>query len=350
MKIRLVICSNDKQYVKHLLDYLSVHFNEKIELNAFDSKRDVEEFLKQYRADILLLDANDQWIPNCEVNVAYLAEERIENDEKITIFKYQKGELIYKAILDLYASGLNHGFSTIGKTENGMAGLHVFMPLNGGAGASTVAQAYALGMAEDKKTLYLNMEVFGNCEKVFYAEGSFDFDDILFALKSRRGNLQLKIESALRKTADGVFFYAPSKNPMNIMEMTEDEAVRLLSEIKKCGLFEEIVVDMDAFPSPWMLAGMREANNICLVADGTDISHDKCESFLRFIAALEEKGEVRYLTKMRIFYNKYSRKSGKPVAGDKLEILGGSPKYEGMTSIEIVKRIARDKLFGKQIF
>ena len=59
----------------------------------------------------------------------------------------------------------------------------------------------------------------------------------------------MKLESVLKKSPDGIYFYAPSANPINLLDLDAEEFLSLLSEIKKSGLFNEIVLDMDSFSS-----------------------------------------------------------------------------------------------------
>ena len=67
-------------------------------------------------------------------------------------------------------------------------------------------------------------------------------------------------------------------------------------------------------------------------------------------APWEKKKQLRISPKMKIFYNKYSNKTGKPIENCGLEIGGGSPRYEGMEEITIVKKMADSNAFNKDFF
>lgn len=349
MKIKLVIYSKDVEYVEHLANYLNIHHHEKVELGVFNDENSLKEYLDSYRPDIVLLDDEI----SCEVEnntvIAYLSEYPGTEKDRIYILKYQKGELIYKTILDVYASGTDkglHSFRTNGQKETK---IRLMLSINGGAGASTVAKACAMSLSLYRRALYLNLEMFGDCERVLKADGKFSLDDILYALKSKRGSLALKLESALKKSPEGIEFYAPSVNPINLLELTGEEFLRLLAEMKDSALFDEIVMDMDIFPSDLMIEGMKEADEIWLVADGTAVSNEKYGKFMAFIVALEKKNQLRLRTKMKLFYNKYSRRTANPINNCELEVVGGSPRYEGMEGAAIVKNMADSNEFSKQI-
>ena len=272
MKIKLVVYSEDIQYVEHLVNYLNIHYSDTVELNVFDEEEALKEYLDRYKADIILLDDGYNSVFKSNAITVYLTNEPDAKNEQIYVFKYQKGELIYKTILNIYASGTDKSLHNLREKREGEPGIHMFLSVNGGAGASTVAKAYGIKMAEEKRILYLNLEMFGDCEKVLKADGKFSLDDILYTLKSRRGSLPLKLESAVKKSPEAICFYAPSANPINLLDLTGEEFLRLLTEVKSSGLFDEIVLDTDIFPSVWMLEGLKEADDIWLVADGTAAS------------------------------------------------------------------------------
>ena len=348
MKIRLVLYSLDRSYREHLVNYLSIHHGDTLEINIFNETQALEDYLKDYRTDIILLDQELSCKAEKGERLIRLSEERGSDPEDPVIFKYQREELIYKAILNAFASGTDRILHYSNRDGEMEVGIDLFLPLNGGAGASTVAKAYAVKLASNRKVLYLNLELFGDCEKTLKADGQFSFDDILYAVKNRRGNLTLKMESALKKSREGVFFYAPSENPVNLMDFTEQEFHQLVDEIRKNGMFDCVVLDMDGFPSPWMQGALKDADRIWLVADGTAASSEKYDRFRKYIVALEKRTQSRFFPKMRIFYNKYSRRTGSPVNGCDLPVVGGSPRYEYVETDAIIRNMAESDAFEKE--
>ena len=89
MKIKLVIYSEDYQYVEHLVNYLNIHYNEMIELNVFNEEEALKEYLDHYKADVVILD--DGYFCQLKNNAAtvYLTDEPVINEDKLCIFKYQ---------------------------------------------------------------------------------------------------------------------------------------------------------------------------------------------------------------------------------------------------------------------
>lgn len=173
MKIRLVLYSLDRSYREHLVNYLGIHHGDTLEINIFDETHALEEFLKEYRADIILLDQELSCRAERGETLIRLSEERGMDAEEPVIYKYQRGELIYKAILNAFASGTDRILRASEGEGEIKAGTHLFLPLNGGAGASTAVKACAVKLASDWKVLYLNLELFGDCEETLKAEGQF---------------------------------------------------------------------------------------------------------------------------------------------------------------------------------
>ena len=334
MKIKLVVYSKDRAYMEHLMQYMNVHCYEKIEMGWFSDEDVLNTYLRSHDVDVVILDGDisvgsfDQKFTT--VVSRFSEQNSVKNSSEITVYKYQKGEAIYKKILDLYASGEKAGTREIyGKDENEPQ-FYLVLPVNGGAGASTIAKAFAVSQAEERRVLYLNLELYGDCCEFFQENGEFTLDDILYALKSKRGNFNLKLESVMRKSPEGVCFYAPAESPLNLMELSKEEFRQFISGIRECGLFDLVIMDMDMYPSEWMLEGMNAADQIWLVADGTDASNEKYQRFMQLVKVIERKNEWRLIPKMRVFYNKYRSKTGRPLEACQLEMIGGFPRYEGM--------------------
>lgn len=76
-----------------------------------------------------------------------------------------------------------------------------------------------------------------------------------------------------------------------------------------------------------MQGALKDADRIWLVADGTAALSEKYSRFPKYIVALERRTQSRIFPRMRIFYNKYSSRTGRPVDGCELSVAGRSPRY-----------------------
>ena len=53
MKIKLVVYSEDIQYVEHLVNYLNIHYSDTVELNVFDEEEALTEYLDRDKCIIV---------------------------------------------------------------------------------------------------------------------------------------------------------------------------------------------------------------------------------------------------------------------------------------------------------
>ena len=92
-----------------------------------------------------------------------------------------------------------------------------FMSPAGGTGTSSMAAACAMQCAgRGNNVLYLNLEKFGSSDVFFSGEGQFTMSDIIFALKGRKANLAMKLQSCVKKATCGGDFFSTSQTALDI--------------------------------------------------------------------------------------------------------------------------------------
>jgi septum formation inhibitor-activating ATPase MinD len=349
MRIKLAILEDDRSYLDRIAAVFNSRYADKIETYSFTDPSVALATLETARIDVFLAGENQ------EINVseipkrcgfAYLVNssgvETVKN--QIAVSKYQKADLIYKQVLGIYS-----------ETAGSLAGIKIgdescdciiFTSPAGGVGTSSVAAACAISLtAKGKKALYLNLEKFGSSDVFFSAEGSFDMSDVIFALKNKKSNFLLKLESCVRRDSRGVFFYSQPQNALDMLELNMDEIIHLITEIKLSGLFDYIIADFDFSLSKAWFAILRQARNIVWVSDGEEISNVKVGRANRAFEILDLSEEYPLMSRLRIIYNKFSNKTGKKV--DELEgkCFGGAPRYDRATTAQVL-----DQLSGLQLF
>ena len=231
MKIKLAILEKDRSYLSRIVPAFGSKYADKLEIYSFTNYDVAIETVRISRIDVLLAsDAFDIDVSKLPARCAfaYLVDSPgidMINDQR-AICKFQRADLIYKQILSAYsekATGIM-GFAP-GEEKSTVI---VFASPAGGVGTSTIAAACALHFAKaDKKVLYLNLETFGSADLFFQGEGVFDMSDLIFALKSKKSNLHLKLESCIKRDARGVYFYSQPKIVLDRLELKEEEILRL---------------------------------------------------------------------------------------------------------------------------
>lgn len=349
MKIKLAILEKDRSYLTRIVSAFGTKYADKLEIYSFTDPEVALSTLNSAKIDILLssdaFEIDAKRLPN-RCAFAYLVDSLgIESiGDYRAICKFQKADLIYKQILSVYSEKASTitGFKLSGEES----AVIVFCSASGGVGSSTMAAACAAHFAaQDKKVLYLNLEKFGSADVFFNGEGQFDMSDIIFALKSKKTNLSMKLESCVKQDPCGVHFYSPTKIALDMMEMTTDDILRLISEIKLMGGYDYIVLDMEFGIDKDMLKIYRQAQSIVLVGDGSLESNNKTDRAYTALATLEQNADAPLTNRMYFIYNKVSSKGGQSIGAAGLKVLGGAPRYSGASEQQI-----RDQLAAMDVF
>lgn len=351
IKIKLVIADKDEVYVKRLINFFNTNYSDKLEIYYFTYLEEVNDFIEKNKVDVLIatetFGINIKEIPK-KIAFAYFSEspsiDTINNMR--TVCKYQKVDLIYKEILSLYSEKTTNVEYKVSEGDNTL--MLTFLSTSGGTGSSTVAAACAMNMARrGKKVLYLNLEQFGTPNVFFNAEGNFDFGEVIYSIKSKKPNLALKLESSVKQDGTGVFFYDACKMIPDIMAITAEDLKKFFHELKIVSVYDYVIIDTDFYYSKIAFPIARFSHSLIFVSDGSQISNMKFERAYKGMQLLEEQININLIQKLCIIYNKFSSKTSKYSEEGSINILGGIPKYEGATSIEIAKQISFMQFFDK---
>ena len=286
MKIKLALLDKDKNYLERLSTVFLNKYPDRIEFYSFSDSKVALQCVQSGKVEVFL--ANEQF----EVNVADIPEN--------TCF------------------------------------------------ASTVAAAFCIyAVRRGARVLYLNLERFGTTDSFFHGEGQTDFGDVLYAVKSKRNNLNIKLESTLRQDASGVYFYASPKVALDLQEMDETDVKTLLDELCASGRYDCIITDIDLDLNPKVEKILEYSSKIVFVSDGTDISNMKLERGLQTMRLwAQQKNEV-LMSQAYLYYNKFSNKISKAVQGLDLEELGGVPRFEHATTQQVIEQLINIPNYAK---
>ena len=343
MKMKLVICTADENYASRFIDYFNVHYGEKMELSQFTDVGLLKEYAQTKNIDICLLGI-EMIADGIDVEFGksvpvILTEERDEDLEIKPIFKYQKAEYIYKELLNVLADRKT-GVKMFRRRDPGQARTYAFCSPSGGAGATTAAIAYAINLAKSRSVLYLNLQQISNSGIALSGEGNGKFDDVIFALKSKRSNLSMKLESVVRTSKEKVNFFESCENPLDMQELTVDEVKMLLDEVLSCGTYQEVIVDIDNSLSSIEIAVMEQVDHIICVEGGNEENQMKFMKYFRCLELLEKRNEKELADKVLLFYNKFSNKTSQDISGGMVTVIGGIPRFEGVQMAGIAGRAA----------
>ncbi|MDR0671799.1 MAG: chromosome partitioning protein ParA [Oscillospiraceae bacterium] len=353
MKIKIAILESDKRYLDRVTAAFTSRFSEKLELYSFSDPASALEMVREARIDVLLagddVDIDPDDLPD-RCGFAYLTDsiEAATYNGRRAICKFQKADAIYKEILSLYSEVAPHTFGARVSTGAG-AKVLTFLSAAGGAGSSTLAAACAMALARrGHPVLYLNLEQFGDVSLYFGGQGQFDFGDVIYAVKSRRSNLALKLESLVKRDDTGVHFYGGCKTPLDITEMRRDDLARLLEGLSANG-YSHIVVDADFSLHPFSLALLEMSDSLVFVSDGSEAANAKFARAHRALQALEQQSDRALCSRIALMYNKFDSQTGRRVEDERLPVLGGLARMERTTNTQLLEQLREMPLFDKLI-
>lgn len=341
MQIRLVIGAGDTRYLSNLSAYLEKNHMDKLEIVTFSSPELLEEYIKKSPTDVILME--EQFGIDAELlrdfgRAAYLCDgvPATEKNGIRVIAKYKKPDLIYKDILALYAeSGSSHGFPMGGR---GSGKVCLVTGLSGGTGASTFAAALAKKYAlQGKKVLYLNLEPSGMSSDFFTGSGTYHFEDVIFALKSQRADIRLKMESAARVDISGVNFFAPCSNPMYMLELNHEDKLKIMDTLSGETGYDHVVVDMNFALTLEFMEIMSRTGRILLVQDGGETSNSKFLRAMEAIHTIEQQNHMNVTAGMKLLYNRFSSsKSSSEIPELSIPVIGKLPPIKHAQVHEIM--------------
>lgn len=353
MKIKLAILEKDRSYLTRIVSAFSARYADKLEIYSFTDYQVAMANLDLAKIEVFV--ANDAFDVDVKAlprrcGFAYLVDsmdiETVNGQQAIC--KFQKADLIYKQILSIYSE--NAGNVSGLKLGDEATRIIAFATPSGGCGSSSMAAACALHFAaQGLRVLYLDLEKFGTADCFFEGEGQFDMSDVIFALKSKKANLALKLESCVKKDHRGVNFFAPTKIALDMLELRTENVLRLLSELKVTGSYDYIVMDLDFSLEKDMLDIYRQAHCVVAVGDGSHISNTKITRAYSALTTMEQSADAPLASRLVLAYNKFSNKTSAPIDDIGIRLAGGAPRYEHATTEQVITQLAALDFYDKLV-
>ena len=351
MKVKVAILEKDQSYLNRIVAVFNSKYSDEFEVYSFTDLNMALNSVEATKIDVLVasdaFDIDVSGLPK-KCGFAYFTDssdvDTIKGCEAIC--KFQKVDLIYKQILNIYSEKGGNELKL--KQGVGNGNVVVFLSPGGGTGSSVMAVAYSMRLAaRGKRTLYLNLEQLGSSDIYFSGEGQYNMSDVIFMLKSRKANLGMKLESSVKQSQSGVYFFSGPKVALDMLELKGEDILCLISELRMSGSYDYIVLDMDFSLESERLKIYNMANAVVLVGDGSEISNAKIGAAYEAFATLEQNSDIAVLKNTSILYNKFSNKTSRTVAGIGLNEIGGARKYEYATLEQVISNLSGMEMLDK---
>lgn len=348
MWVRILLCTGNEIYAKRFSEYLDKEFGDKTEVNIVSDMQEVFSFMESNETDIALFDSNfeeelKKSLNRIECLGIVLAENMYETeDEAKRVFKYQRGDSLYKAILELYST---YGKVRISpkRVEKKDCKVFTFISPQGGTGCSTIAKAYAKKRAAYEKVLYLNLQCM-NTEWLYSSEG-LGLDDVIMALKSRRNILNIKLQSAVITNSAHVYTYAPCTNPLDIIDLNAQDMKNLIDGLKALDFYSKIIIDVGNQIDSKEIELIKQADSVICVVDNSEEEIKQFDKLFHFLSIIQKRDNLRIIRKIEVFKNKVMKNLESYYDEYHIKTGGWAPYVNKQNREEIIDRIVYSDSF-----
>lgn len=297
-KIKLVLADSDELYLNHLTNYLMEHVST-LEVFSFSTKESLIKFIgeKSNRIDVIAFteDLMDGTITVADISAKILLSDGAfsELQDFEIVNKYQKAENFVKDILLIYAEKSGHVEAiSSGDKDTKIIGFH--SPVGGGGKTVlSLATAHLLSQ-QGKRVFYLNAEKLNSTVEVLNKGESGSLSDLYLTVKTKGGNIALRIMANKFTEPDSGFSYInPAESSLEINEITPKEFKKLLTEFENLGEFDYVIVDFDSEFSREKAEMLEKCDVIVAPITPELISLTKAKLFAKELGMYDEFRDLR---------------------------------------------------------
>lgn len=345
MKIKLAMVDTDEKYLSKISSVFNKKYPNEIEIYTFSKRDAFIEIFKNQRMDVVLV--NEEFLGDDlrreNTQVACLTEslDITEVSGFPAVCKYQRVDLICKEVKSLCAElDTKVSYSLSGSQSP----IILFHGASGGLGTSTAAIGFALHMVEQgHKVFYLDLEKNGYTRDVLAQDSNTTLSEVLYAIKSNRANLSLKLEAYVSNDK-GVAYYAPFKTIMDFNEMKSEDVKTLLHVICNSGNYDRVIVDTDVCSDEIRDTLFELADCVVMVADGTEIGRNKLQNKLFELQNISDNKVEHLMRKTKVLYSKFGSQSNAAEMND-VQVVGYINKVKGDHRAQVVSWVSKLDVF-----
>ena len=264
MNISVAIVDKDKEYVRRLSEELQQYAE--LSLHVYTGEESYRNAVERTRFDVVLFDPDISDLPLSfpEVKLPVcLYSDDASNAGKyadtVKIMKYQRISRIYQELIREYAE--KAGYSADFDHSQNTTMIAVHSPL-GGSGKTTVALAIASALtARGTSALFVSMERLGSS----FCVNPKKEDGIVALIQAASDpvvNFELKLKGIMKQGLNGIFYVEGFDRFADYDAVTEEEIESVLMKMKRCGVVETVIVDMDSDMDMVAKTILRQADRI----------------------------------------------------------------------------------------
>ena len=269
-RLKLVVADSDEDYLRGFCSYVGEEHRKNIRAVSFTKMDTLKEYLLSgEKIDVLLVHPDFACCgaggPNVGITVILSESGMCRTGEHPSVNKYQNGDSLLGQLVDLYLENVRgaEGIYDQGSSTRIVA---VYSPC-GGTGKSTVAVNLAVQASLMGSTVfYLNLEPYSSSPYMLVGQGQKCLSNILLYI-NEDSLLPGKIRSfSVRDMKYNVDFFLPPESAAELSGLDRDSTAGLLLGMRRVGVYDLVVVDIDPALSEKNIAVMENSDGIVLVS------------------------------------------------------------------------------------
>lgn len=325
MNIRVVLFDTDSEYIENFKKAAVLNYNSGVEYSFFSDKEEFERHMFEKKCDVLLIDDNVEYEDFDGIKIILTDVKGVGNKNGFqAIYKYQKTENIYHAIIDAYAE-MREKEGVIFH-NGGSAKMVSFISAGGGTGKTTVCFAVAkLLKSMGKEVLYIPLEQFSDLNYTRRGDETQTLSNLFYDVKRGSSTLGIKIKNIIRRGADDLLFIRPMDNPTEAGQLNSEEWAGMLDALSDIDNIDYIFLDHSSGVFRNFDITSEKADTICMVADATQSGMVKATEMIKYIQRCREYKSIK--RKLRLIVNKANSMSGEEFKHLKDWVVSFLPDY-----------------------
>ncbi len=237
-----MICEGEKEYAKKLVSIFRGQKNLKCQLYSFQNVEQLSSFAQDHKIHILLISEEfpkeiRQQIKADLCCVLTTGKEELTSEEK-GVYKYQSGERILEFVLNL----LEISSEKTRKRELPFTLIGVYSPVHR-IGSTKFALELGRKLSKKGPVLYMNLEAYSGGEYTDLENNGNNLGDLLYYFRLGQKNIE-KYISAMTQQIGGVEYIPPISVSRELLEVTQDEWLRLFQTIQEECVYQTVILDL----------------------------------------------------------------------------------------------------------
>lgn len=236
--VHLVLADHDFEYINRLAQWFMENKADRFSVSVFTEKESFKKFVSANGGKIDVILASEDFITDIPANngtTAILLGQALRIKNLPFVEKYKPAPSIYSEILSAVSASPAEAEKW---NSGGKSDLVVCFSTN-----MYLKSVFAILLClTAKEHVYVSLESFpfNTMEEDIYFNKNLS--DVLYYIKSRKGNPVMALESAVI-TRENLSFLPPVDNPLDLWELTNDETDTLIEALGSWGHFSRVIVD-----------------------------------------------------------------------------------------------------------